>query len=92
MPGEGSRVRETRRTALPRGSQPQAVLFVCFIVMGLVSGLSLASYLASHTFGLTQGPFWWCTHHSAKMDSSKKDSGKLAGYVDRSLLSPFGLS
>ena len=59
VPGEGSRVRETRRTALPRGSQPQAVLFVCFIVMGLVSGLSLASYLASHTFGLTQGPFWW---------------------------------
>ena len=42
-----------------RGSQPQVVLFVCFIVMALVSGLSLASYLASHTFGLTQGPFWW---------------------------------
>ena len=27
--GEGSRVRETRRTALPHGSQPQVVLFVC---------------------------------------------------------------
>ena len=25
---------------------------------------------------LTQAPSWWCTHCSAKMDSSEKDSGK----------------
>ena len=41
---------------------------------------------------LTQGPSWWRAQHSAKMDSSEKDSGKLAGCVGRSLLSPFELS
>ena len=35
---ESSRVREPRRTALPRGLQPWV-----FMVMGLVWGLSLAS-------------------------------------------------
>ena len=36
---ESSRVREPRRTALPRGSQS-----LVFLVMGLVSGLSLANH------------------------------------------------
>ena len=37
--------------------------------MGLVSGFSLANHS-------TQGPSWWRTHCSAKMDASKKDSGR----------------
>ena len=52
---ENSSVREPRRTA--------------FMVMGLVSGLSLASHL-------TQSPSWWCTPCSAKMDAREKDSGR----------------
>ena len=39
---ESSRVREPRRTALPRGSG--------FMVMGLVSGLSLANHSDSEFF------------------------------------------
>ena len=58
---ESSRVRETRRTALPRGS------VLGFMVMGLVSGLSLH---------LIQNPSWWHVHCSAKMDASEKDSGR----------------
>ena len=38
-----------------------------FMVMGLVSGLSLANHL-------TPSPAWWCMPCSAKMDASKKDS------------------
>ena len=57
--------------------------------MGLVSGLSLASYLAWPIFGLTQGPSWWHVHLSAKMDSSEEDSGKLVGHMDWRLLPPF---
>ena len=48
-----------------------------FMVMGLVSGLSLANHLAWPIFGLTQGPSWWRAHLSPKMDSSRKDSGRL---------------
>ena len=40
-----------------------------FMVMGLVSGLSLASHL-------TQSPSWRCTPCSAKMDAREKDSGR----------------
>ena len=40
---ESSRVREPRRTTLPPGSQG-------FMVMGLVSGLSLANYSNSEYF------------------------------------------
>ena len=40
---ESSRVREPRRTALPRGSQS-------FMVMGLVSGLSLANHSDPESF------------------------------------------
>ena len=40
-----------------------------FMVMGLVSGLSLANHL-------TQSPSWWCMPCSAKMDAREKDSGR----------------
>ena len=60
------------------------------IVMRLVSGLSLASHLAWPIFGLTQGPSWW--HLSAKIDSSKKDFGRLVRHTDWYLLPPFGPS
>ena len=56
---ESSRVREPRRTDLPHGSG--------FMVMALVSGLSLANFL-------TQSPSWWCMPCSAKMDAREKDS------------------
>ena len=55
-----SRVREPRRTALPCD--------LGFMVMGLVSWLSLANH--------SDRTSWWCTHCSAKMDTSKKDSGR----------------
>ena len=58
---EGSRVREPRRTALPRGSG--------FMVMALVSGLSLANHSDSESFLVVQP----C---SAKMDAREKDSGR----------------
>ena len=44
------------------------------------------------TRSLTQGPSWWHTHRSAKIDSSEKDSGRLVGHMDWRLLSPFDLS
>ena len=53
-----------------------------FIVMGWVSWLSL-----------TQGPSWWRVHCSAKMDFSRKDSGRLAGHIiGWHVFPPFGLS
>ena len=39
-----------------------------FMVMGLVSGWSLAIQIQSLS--------WWRTHRSAKMDASERDSGK----------------
>ena len=42
---ENSRVRESRRTALPHGLQSYG-----FMVMGLVSGLSLANHSDSESF------------------------------------------
>ena len=51
-----------------------------FMVMGLVSGWSLANILI-------QSLSWWHTHHSAKMDASERDPGK---WTDtRYLLSTF---
>ena len=41
---------------------------------------------------MTQGHSWWHVHRSAKVDSSKKDSGRLVGHGDWSLPSPFNLS
>ena len=55
-----SRVREPRRTALPHGSQSR-VLWWWDCLWPII---------------LTQSPSWWCMHCSAKMDASKKDSGR----------------
>ena len=67
---ESRRVKEPRRTTLPGGSQSQI-----FIVMGLVSGLSLAnhsdagSFLVTHASlnqdGFQQGGFWEVERHMA---------------------------
>ena len=54
--------------------------------MELVSGLSLASHLAWPIFGLTQCSSWWHARLSAKMDSSVRASGRLAGRIISSLL------
>ena len=56
-----------------------------FMVTRLVFGFSLVNYSDS-------GSFLVACIHSAKMDSSKKDSGRLVGHVDWSLLSPFPFS
>ena len=63
---ESSRVREPRRTALPRGSW---LAVSGFMVMGLVSGLSLANHSDSESCLVAQP----C---SAKMDARDKDSGR----------------
>ena len=55
---EGSRVREPRRTAL-------LLVVSGFMVMGLVSGWSLANHSNSESFLV-----------AAKMDASERDSGK----------------
>ena len=60
---ESRRVREPRRTVLPCGSKSR------FMVMGLVFG-------GLWPIILIQSLSWWCTHHSAKMDASERDSGK----------------
>ena len=52
-----------------------------FMVMRLGPVLSLANHLAWPIFGPTHGPSWWRVPLSAKMDSSKKDSGWLVGYI-----------
>ena len=57
-----------------------------FVVMGLVSWFSLASHLAWPIFGLTQGPSWWYTHLSAKLDSSVRVSGRPVGCMVSSFL------
>ena len=61
---ESRRVRDPRRTALPRGSQSLG-----FMVTGLVSGWSLSNHSNSESFLVAQ-------HHSAKTDASERDSGK----------------
>lgn len=61
-----------------------------FKVMGSASGLSLDDHLAWLIFGPTQGLSSLCAHLSAKVDSSKKASGRLAGHADWSLLPLFG--
>ena len=75
---------------LIRGTQKNCVAMwltvLGFMVMGLVSRLSLVWPI----FGLTQGVSWWYAHLSARMDFSTDVSARLIGYVDRSLLPPFG--
>ena len=53
----------------PRDLLCRMVAVSGFMVTGLVSVLSLDS--RSDT-----GPSWWCSHCSAKMDASEKDSGR----------------
>ena len=66
--GKGTRVgsrraREPRRTALPRGLQSWVLWWWDF--PGCLWPIILIQSLS-----------WWCMHHSAKMDASKRDSGK----------------
>ena len=56
-----------------------------FTVIWLVSG-------CLWPITLTRGPSWWCACHSAKMDSSKQVSGRVAGHMDWSLFSPLDVS
>ena len=62
---ESSRVREPRRTALPRGSW---LAVSGFMVMGLVSGLSLANHSDSESFLVVHTLF-------SQMDA-REDSGR----------------
>ena len=61
---ESSRVREPRRTALPRGSQSRVLWWRDSFPGGLWPII------------LIQSLSWWCMHRLAKMDASKRDSGK----------------
>ena len=64
-----------------------------FMVIGLVSGLSLASHPACAHIWPDSGPSWGCAHFSAKMNSSVMVSGRLAGHiVGWHLLPPIGPS
>ena len=61
---ESSRVREPRRTTLPRGSQAR-VLWLWDSFLGCLWAIIM-----------TQSPSWWLTHCSSKMDVNEKDSGR----------------
>ena len=71
---ESSRVREPRRTALPRGSVSG------FMVMGLVSGLSLANHAGSESFLVVHALF--------SQDGCQRGFWEVVGHV----VSPFDLS
>ena len=58
------RLRAPRRTALPRGSKSW-VLWQSDYFLGCLCPVVL-----------TQGPSWWCTHCSAKMEANERDSGR----------------
>ena len=70
--GKGAGGGENRRV---RGTQEDCaatwVTVLGFMVMGLVFFLGCILPVI-----LTQGPSWWCAHHSTKIDSSEKDSGR----------------
>ena len=72
---QSSRVREPRRTALPRGSQSRVLWWWDLFQGGLWPII------------LIQSLSWWRTHRSAKMDASERDSGKWTDM--RCLLSTF---
>ena len=57
-----------------------------FMVMGLVSGLSLASHLACARVWSDSGSFLVAVHPSAKMDPSVRAAGRLTGRIISSLL------
>ena len=73
---ESSRVREPRRTALPHGLQSRG-----FMVMGLVSGLSLANHSESEFFLVVQALF-------SQNGCQKEVFWEVVGQV----VSPFNLS
>ena len=77
---EGRRVRETERTTLSCGSQSQVLWSSGSFLVCLLPGI------------LNWDLSWGHTHHSAEMDSSNVDPGRLVGHTDWSLLSPFDLS
>ena len=68
-------IRAPRRTALPR---PRRLGFY---------GDGISFWVFSGP-SLTRSPSWWCTHCSAKIDASEKDSGRLVGHM----ASPLDLS
>ena len=89
---ESSSVREVRRTALTHGSQSQVLWWwIQPSRLSLTNRDNLACCLwLVHIFGVTQGPFCWCSHLSAKTDSSVRVSGRLAGHItDWQFLPPF---
>jgi len=73
---ESSRVREPRRTALSHGSQSPG-----FMVMGLVSGLSLANHSDSESFLVAHALF-------SQDECQREGFWEVVGHV----LSPFDLS
>ena len=77
---ESSRVMEPKRTALPPGSVSD------FMVMGLVSRLSLTNHLACSISGLIQGSSWCHAHLQAKLNSSMSVCGGLARHTFSALL------
>ena len=77
---EGRRVRETERTTLSRGSHSQVLWS---------SGSFLVCLLPVI---LNWDPSWGHTHHSAEMDSSEVEPGRLVGPLNCSRPSPFDLS
>ena len=66
---ENSKAREPRKTALPVSKTVLWLAVLGFMVMELVSRLSLANHL-------TQSPSWCCTPCLAKMNAREKDSGR----------------
>ena len=78
---ESSSIGEPGGTTLP-----MRLAALSFMVIGLISRLSLANHADSWSLHSD------CVPVSAKVNSSEKDSGKLVGYMNCSLLSPFDLS
>lgn len=79
---EGTRVERSRVRGTQEDCSAMCLTISGFMGMGLVSRLSVAN-------PLTQGPSWWRTHHSAKMDSSKR---RILGDWVGHTASPFDLS
>ena len=77
---EGRRVTEMERTALPRASQSQVLWSLGLFPVCLLPVI------------VNWDPSWGHMPHSAEMDSSEEDPGRLVGPLDWSLPSPFDLS
>lgn len=74
--GGGQEGEETERTTLSRGSQSQVLWSSGSFLVCLLPGI------------LNWDPSWGHTHHSAEMDSSEVDPGRLVGPLNWSLPSP----